>query len=67
MAVEPRLVGWKQALEDATGRPAHLAGSGSTWFVEGTPEGLGVDTEAGLRHRGQYAPLVATSTAPGVG
>jgi len=67
VAVEPRLTGWKRALEDATGRTAHLAGSGSTWFVEGTPEELGVDSAAGLRHAGRYAPLVATSTAPGVG
>ena len=66
VVVEPRLIGWKQALEDATGRTAHLAGSGSTWFVEGTPEELGIDVAAGLRHGGQHAPLVATSTAPGV-
>jgi len=67
VVVEPRLIGWKRSLEDATGRTAHLAGSGSTWFVEGTPEELGVDVAAGLRHGGQRAPLVATSTAPGVG
>ena len=67
VVVEPRLIGWKQALEDATGRTAHLAGSGSTWFVEGTPEGLGIDVDAGLPHGGQHAPLVATSTALGIG
>ena len=67
VAVDPRLIGWKRSLEDATGRTAHLAGSGSTWFVEGTPEELGVDVAAGLAHEGRHAPLVATSTAPGVG
>ena len=34
--------GWRRVLEEATGRPAHLAGSGSTWFVEGSPEELGI-------------------------
>lgn len=39
--VEPRLQEWKDRLEAATGRPAVLAGSGSTWFVEGAHEGPG--------------------------
>ena len=67
VAVEPRLVGWKQAFEDATGRPAHLAGSGSTWFVEGDPADLAIDISAGLTYDGQRAPLVATRATPGVG
>ncbi len=67
IAVEHRLVGWKQALEDATGQPAHLAGSGSTWFVEGDPDDLAIDIGAGLTRDGQRAPLVATRTTPGVG
>jgi 4-diphosphocytidyl-2-C-methyl-D-erythritol kinase len=33
--VEPRLAGWRDRLGDATGRTPRLAGSGSTWFVEG--------------------------------
>jgi 4-diphosphocytidyl-2-C-methyl-D-erythritol kinase len=64
--VEPRLTGWKRALEEATGRPAHLAGSGSTWFVEGTAEELGVEVGDGLSLGGQHVPLVATKTSPGV-
>ncbi|HSL57586.1 MAG TPA: 4-(cytidine 5'-diphospho)-2-C-methyl-D-erythritol kinase [Acidimicrobiales bacterium] len=35
LAVEPRLAEWRDRLGDATGRTPVLAGSGSTWFVEG--------------------------------
>lgn len=35
LVVEPRLVEWRDRLEAATGEKAVLAGSGSTWFVEG--------------------------------
>lgn len=35
LAVEPRLGKWRDDLEATTGRRPHLAGSGSTWFVEG--------------------------------
>ncbi|MBV8159881.1 MAG: 4-(cytidine 5'-diphospho)-2-C-methyl-D-erythritol kinase [Acidimicrobiia bacterium] len=35
LAVEPRLAIWRDQLGDATGRTPRLAGSGSTWFVEG--------------------------------
>jgi 4-diphosphocytidyl-2-C-methyl-D-erythritol kinase len=35
LAVEPRLVAYRDRLGDATGQVPHLAGSGSTWFVEG--------------------------------
>jgi 4-diphosphocytidyl-2-C-methyl-D-erythritol kinase len=35
LAVEPRLAEWRDRLADETGRPPVLAGSGSTWFVEG--------------------------------
>ena len=33
--VEPRLAEWRDRLGDATGSTPTLAGSGSTWFVEG--------------------------------
>jgi 4-diphosphocytidyl-2-C-methyl-D-erythritol kinase len=42
LTVEPRLGRWKEHLERLTGRRAHLAGSGSTWFVEGSTEELGL-------------------------
>jgi 4-diphosphocytidyl-2-C-methyl-D-erythritol kinase len=41
LAVEPRLAEWRDQLADATGRAPRLAGSGSTWFVEGAFPGPG--------------------------
>ncbi len=41
LEVEPRLDRYRQALEQATGQTARLAGSGSTWFVEGAYPGDG--------------------------
>ncbi len=64
--VEPRLSEWRRVIEDATGHPARLAGSGSTWFVEGAATELGLDGLAWLEHAGQRAPLVSTRTSPAV-
>ncbi len=41
LAVEPRLVGWRDELNRATGVRPILAGSGSTWFVPGAFPGAG--------------------------
>jgi 4-diphosphocytidyl-2-C-methyl-D-erythritol kinase len=41
LAVEPRLAEWRDRLAEATGRVPVLAGSGSTWFVEGAFPGDG--------------------------
>lgn len=41
LAVEPELTVWREELADATGRRPRLAGSGSTWFVEGAFPGPG--------------------------
>jgi 4-diphosphocytidyl-2-C-methyl-D-erythritol kinase len=41
LRVEPELARWRDRLGDATGRVPRLAGSGSTWFVEGAHEGDG--------------------------
>ena len=43
LSTEPRLVGWARLLYESTGRTPVLAGSGSTWWVEGDPAALGVD------------------------
>lgn len=67
IAVEPRLEAWRQALEDATGQRPRMAGSGSTWFVEGTKTSLGVEGRSWLEIEGQRAPLVATSASSSVG
>lgn len=36
LLVEPRLAVWRDRLSEHAGKPARLAGSGSTWFVEGS-------------------------------
>ena len=41
LVVEPRLAEWRDRLGDATGQVPRLAGSGSTWFVEGAFPGDG--------------------------
>ncbi len=65
--VEPRLAGWRAALEEATGRPARLAGSGSTWFVEGEADALGVAGRAAITQKGERALLVPVRTTPPAG
>jgi 4-diphosphocytidyl-2-C-methyl-D-erythritol kinase len=51
LAVEPRLAAWRDRLGEATGQQPHLAGSGSTWFVDGEFPGDGriVVQTAGVR------------------
>jgi 4-diphosphocytidyl-2-C-methyl-D-erythritol kinase len=41
LVVEPRLAAFRDALGAATGQTPVLAGSGSTWFVEGSHPGEG--------------------------
>jgi 4-diphosphocytidyl-2-C-methyl-D-erythritol kinase len=41
LTVEPRLAEWRDRLGEATGHTPRLAGSGSTWFVEGAFPGDG--------------------------
>ncbi len=41
LSVEPRLARYRDQLGDATGKTPTLAGSGSTWFVEGAYPGEG--------------------------
>lgn len=42
LRVEPKLALWRDRLERHTGKSARLAGSGSTWFVEGAFPGPGM-------------------------
>ncbi len=42
MRIEPRLAVWREAFEAVTGLPPRLAGSGSTWFVDGSLQSLGI-------------------------
>ena len=41
LVVEPRLAEWRDRLADVAGQRPRLAGSGATWFVEGTFPGDG--------------------------
>jgi len=64
LVVEPRLAAWREVLGSATGRTPELAGSGSTWFVEGTPEELGLTGTTGLALGPDRARVIATRTVP---
>ena len=66
VTVAPRLAAWRDHFADVCGQRPRLSGSGSTWFVEGAADELGIDIGAGLSHGGQHALLVATRTSPGV-
>ena len=56
----------ESTLEGLTGRQAHLAGSGSTWFVEGSAEELGLaDGQGPAAQAGEEsAVLVSVRTMP---
>ncbi len=62
LAVLPEMGAWRDALAGATNRRPMLAGSGSTWFVEGTPEELGLQGRSWLEVGGRRAPLVPVRT-----
>jgi 4-diphosphocytidyl-2-C-methyl-D-erythritol kinase len=50
LAIEPQLGEWRDRLADLTGASPVLAGSGSTWFVEGRFEGPGLVATRTARH-----------------
>jgi 4-diphosphocytidyl-2-C-methyl-D-erythritol kinase len=64
LAVEPRLVPWRDLLGDTTGRAPVLAGSGSTWFVEGSAEELGVAGRNALVRGRDEVRLIPVRTVP---
>ncbi len=64
LVVEPRLAIWRDALAAATGATPRLAGSGSTWFVEGRAADLGVAGLDVLTVGNETGRLVATRTLP---
>ena len=64
LAVEPRLATWRDALGDLAGREPTLAGSGSTWFVEGGPDAAGAAADRELRVGSERARLVRARTVP---
>jgi 4-diphosphocytidyl-2-C-methyl-D-erythritol kinase len=64
LSAEPRLAHWRDALGDLTGREPCLAGSGSSWFVEGWPPDAGTDAMPELRAGGKRGRLVRARTVP---
>jgi 4-diphosphocytidyl-2-C-methyl-D-erythritol kinase len=64
LSVESRLIAWKDRLRALTGQSPRLAGSGSTWFVEGRPEESGVRDRQSLQVGNETGVLVSVSTTP---
>ncbi len=64
LCVEPRLAAWRDALAEATGRAPMLAGSGSTWFVDGSLTELGLSGTTSLWVGGSDGPLLEVRTVP---
>jgi 4-diphosphocytidyl-2-C-methyl-D-erythritol kinase len=64
LEVQPALVPWKERFAEVTGVRPRLAGSGSAWFVEGTPAQVGLEGLAFVARGEVRAPLVAVSTLP---
>jgi 4-diphosphocytidyl-2-C-methyl-D-erythritol kinase len=62
VAVVPRLGAWRDRLAQACTVRPRLAGSGSTWFVEGEASELGLEGREFLDLDGERAPLVAVQT-----
>jgi 4-diphosphocytidyl-2-C-methyl-D-erythritol kinase len=64
LAIEPRMARWRELLAALTGRRPRLAGSGSTWFFDGDPADLGLDSSRPLRLDGAEGWLVGVRTVP---
>jgi 4-diphosphocytidyl-2-C-methyl-D-erythritol kinase len=64
LSVAPRLAAWRARLADACGQRPRLAGSGSTWFVEGGRAELGLGEREFLDLDGERAALRAVETVP---
>ncbi len=64
LVVEPRLARWKAALEAVADRECHLAGSGSTWFIDGSPDETGIGERPALQLGTETALLVGACSTP---
>jgi 4-diphosphocytidyl-2C-methyl-D-erythritol kinase len=62
--VAPPLADWRDVLAEASGQRPRLAGSGSTWFVEGGRAELGLARRDFLVMEGERAQLVPVRTVP---
>ncbi len=64
LAAEPRLAAWRDALRELAGAEPRLAGSGSTWFVEGGPPEAGTAALPELRVGAERGFLLRTAAVP---
>jgi 4-diphosphocytidyl-2-C-methyl-D-erythritol kinase len=64
LTVEPRLLRWRDAFHELVGRQPTLAGSGSTWFVEGGPAEAGTGELHWLTLGEEQARLIRAHTVP---
>jgi 4-diphosphocytidyl-2-C-methyl-D-erythritol kinase len=64
LIVEPRLLRWRDAFGELVGQPPTLAGSGSTWFVEGGPAEAGTEELSWLALGEERARLIRARTVP---
>jgi 4-diphosphocytidyl-2-C-methyl-D-erythritol kinase len=62
LVVEPRLAAWRDRFAEVSGGQPLLAGSGSTWFLEGTPAALGLEGQPFLTVGAAKGALVAVRT-----
>ncbi len=66
LIVAPQLRHWRETFAGITRRRPRLAGSGSAWFVEGSPAELDLGKRTSLVLGNQRAPLVAARTTKAV-
>lgn len=66
LVVAPQLLHWRETFAGITGKRPRLAGSGSTWFVEGTREELDLGNRTSLVLGSMRAPLVSARTTKSV-
>jgi 4-diphosphocytidyl-2-C-methyl-D-erythritol kinase len=66
LTVAPQLRHWRETFAGITRRRPRLAGSGSAWFVEGTPEELDLGKRSSLVLGSLRAPLVAARTTKAI-
>lgn len=64
LRVEPRLALWADRLGAVTGKSPVLAGSGSTWWIEGTPDQLGLGDRQTLAVGRDEGRLIPVRTVP---
>lgn len=65
--VEPRLARWHEIFKNASNLTPALAGSGSTWFVEGTLESIGLKGVDTLEDGTNIAKLIEVETVDAFG